>query len=380
MRRLLAAVVMVGLLAVAPAKPAPAQDSGTGKPVSAVDWKVDHDKREITATIRVDFWSRNTSSSALKFARLYMPIINGAVEKAWSGKKFRCYTVNVKVKGTGVSEKPTSDPKVLDVELRGGAYFRSFVISGGTDNQNSEKPEDAAIPVHSDQDHLRSAFWVPRTEDAPEGFDSRAYAHEFGHVLGLDDNYEETGGIRPGALDDIMNDHRKGVSAETIQKLVRRSGKVEEKELRCGWEFAKDYGGVTLTLAPRCGNIDGHWSFVFGGGVSQPGITIVAAGSVEVEVQAGPNDQPHPATYTIDFGLTGEGLPPEVLAQFHVAGSGNAVLVDSAGGARLEVIDGELAGDAMAAAAGISISEPIAGSVGKTLIVAPFSDECDEGA
>ena len=377
MKRFMVIVVIIGALA---APNAGAQDSGTGKPVTPVDWKVDHEKREITATVRVEFWSRSTSQFVLKVGRLFMPVIEGAVERAWSGHKFRCYTVKIDVKASGVATKPTSDPKVIDIELRGGAYFRSFIISGGTDAQNSEKPEDAAIPVHSDQDHLRSAFWIPMSEKGPEGFDSRAYAHEFGHVMGLDDNYEETGGIRPGALDDIMNDHRHGVKPETIQKLVRRSGKVKEDELRCGWELAKDYGGVTLTLEPRCGAIDGHWSFVFGGGVSQAGFSITAVGSVEVDVQAGPNDKPHPATYTVDFSLTGEGLPPDVLAQFQVTGGGNAVLVDTATGARLEVIDGELAGDAMAAAAGISISEPIAGSVGKTLVVAPFSDQCDEGA
>jgi hypothetical protein len=97
--------------------------------------------------------------------------------------------------------------------------------------------------------------WDPRTgpTDHPSAWALTAppglYAHEFGHVLGLDDNYvEETRGLREGAADDVMWMSSRPVSDQTIVKAVRRSGEVDESLIKCPLDLRLERSEVNLVL------------------------------------------------------------------------------------------------------------------------------------
>ncbi len=68
------------------------------------------------------------------------------------------------------------------------------------------------------------------------------YAHELGHVLGLDDGYTVVDGKgvdRPGAAHDLMSmgqDESNKISQQTIDRLVHRAG-ITKADLHCdlGW-------------------------------------------------------------------------------------------------------------------------------------------------
>ena len=73
------------------------------------------------------------------------------------------------------------------------------------------------------------------------------YAHEFGHILGLSDNYVEgTWELKPGAADDLMNDSAYSVSDASITKAVRRSGQVDEKSIKCPLRIDMPKGTIGL--------------------------------------------------------------------------------------------------------------------------------------
>jgi hypothetical protein len=84
------------------------------------------------------------------------------------------------------------------------------------------------------------------------------YAHEFGHVLGLDDGYMDRDGEsvdRPGAPHDLMSTgmfDSNYIAQDTVDKLVHRAG-VREEDLRCsGWDvditWTDTYDGTLDTI------------------------------------------------------------------------------------------------------------------------------------
>ena len=82
------------------------------------------------------------------------------------------------------------------------------------------------------------------------------YAHEFGHVLGLSDNYVEgTWELKPGADDDTMNRSAAPLSDATITKAVRRSGQVDESSIKCPLKI--DLATATIGLPGFAGGTIG---------------------------------------------------------------------------------------------------------------------------
>jgi hypothetical protein len=90
---------------------------------------------------------------------------------------------------------------------------------------------------------------------------THTYAHEFGHVLGLDDGYAEIDGVtqdRPGAPHDLMSTgmwESNYIAQETVDKLMNRAG-VDKDDLRCtGWnvqiEWTDTYNGALDTIIFR---------------------------------------------------------------------------------------------------------------------------------
>lgn len=204
---------------------------------AAVAWRVNHNTRTITVTASIAVYVVPAPANGSQMQRFLDAVsaIERDIESRWNGKKFKCYDfiVDVRVRAaTGPSDvRPTEFPVRLDTSLVprssgvGMQHQRSHVSVAGYDSDNylSDDPQ-----------------WDPRTgqTDRPSVWELTApagvYAHEFGHLLGLDDNYVEgTGALRQGAADDIMRIYTRDVSEQTIVKAIRRSGEVDESLIKC---------------------------------------------------------------------------------------------------------------------------------------------------
>ena len=230
----------------------------TFTPSGAVTFKVDHDKKTITATVKLAFYNRSCragqscEASAADVARIVR-----AIERMWNtGQKVKCYTFEVKVDARSVADQSGAGQNEVDVGLDyGPVAVRAFVHGehhvSTTTSPLSNSPDDRVDPVH---DPASPTTWPSNTYD-------QTYAHEFGHILGLDDNYDPAHSGFPvaGTSDDLMFRKQGDVTAEMVKRVVERSGQVELKDLRCGWTTNADtpLGEIRGT---KCGDLGGDWT------------------------------------------------------------------------------------------------------------------------
>ena len=242
-RSVVSAVVAIATLFVAvPSVTTVAAPNRTMDAVDAVKWTVDKATKTITVEVHLAFFTNaripdgrgDTVSSRIAF-------IQAAILKAWDGLFFKCYTVRVKLVVRQVDNVDDVRDDEVPIELdaaiypigdemvlkrAGGNGIRRSYVSASSDSDSeyrSEDPSSAVVPVTGPQ--AQHTTW--------HMFESgRAYAHEFGHILGLGDSYVEgTGGTRPGVVDDLMS-NRNRVDETTITRMIRRAG-IDDKELPC---------------------------------------------------------------------------------------------------------------------------------------------------
>ena len=108
--------------------------------------------------------------------------------------------------------------------LHPAASAATWTASSDVDSWNSDDPSARVDPTNDGE-------WET-TWSKSLGKGSSTYAHEFGHVIGLDDAYQDftdpaTGRVgsapRPGAPIDLMSTGAPNISQETINRVVRRS-------------------------------------------------------------------------------------------------------------------------------------------------------------
>jgi hypothetical protein len=219
---------------------------------AAVAWRVNHAEKTISVTAYIAVYMVPAPENGLQVQRYLEAIaaIERDIEREWNGKKFKCYdfVVDVRIRAaSGPSDvRPTEFPVRLDQSLVprssgvGMEHVRSHVSVPGYNSSNylSDDPQ-----------------WDPRTgpTDTPSNWELTSspgvYAHEFGHLLGLDDNYVEgTGALRPGAADDIMRMYTRDVSEQTIVKAIRRSGEVDESLIKCPLDLTLERTEQNLIL------------------------------------------------------------------------------------------------------------------------------------
>ena len=123
---------------------------------------------------------------------------------------------------------------------------RSYVTrdpSAASNDYLSESASDAIRPATGPTE--APSVWYPYE-------DSWAYAHEFGHIMGLHDSYEDkvgpdgtTGSVtREGAVSDAMAT-KAPIDATTITRLIKRSG-LDPKELRCSMSWDIPLSDITI--------------------------------------------------------------------------------------------------------------------------------------
>jgi hypothetical protein len=204
---------------------------------TAVTWTVDHKAKTITVTANLAFFVVPPAESPFAKRRFEATVARAkaAIEEAWNSHAFKCYALIVKVNARAASGPAGANDNEVPVKLDPGVYpteeaplkvdrSRSQVTTtGGPDNYLSDSPQFTPLTGND----APPSDW---SFEAPDG----VYAHEFGHILGLSDNYVEgTWKLKPGAADDLMNESGAPISDATITKAVRRSGQVDEASIKC---------------------------------------------------------------------------------------------------------------------------------------------------
>lgn len=183
-----------------------------------LSWKVDYKNKTITVTARLAFWSASRSPPDF-----YVKLIAHEIARQWSGLRFKCFELIVKVEARGAPSSRKAHSDELPIELVEGRF--NSLVHGVTQRRDPTSDDPRS------QLEAQYGQWVGNPS---------TWGHEFGHVLGDTDGYTLDANGRPeviaGRTPDIMSVGT-GISPETVTRIVRRSGAVDESRVRCPITF-----------------------------------------------------------------------------------------------------------------------------------------------
>ncbi len=257
MNRLRPFIAAVMALALTLGVGAPVRAEAAFQPSGAVVFKQDDVKKTITVTVKLAFYNRSCSANAsCEVGAADVARIVKSIESMWNtGLKVKCYTFSVKVEARTVGSQAEAGKGEVDVGLDYGpvparAFVRAVLHGAQASNPIGNSPDDRVEPVH---DPDAPTTWPARTYE-------QTYAHEFGHILGLSDNYDETTkGLIPGASEDLMFRKQGYVTEEMVKRVVERSGQIKLKDLKCGWSFL-DVTPLRSFKGIKCDSAGGDWT------------------------------------------------------------------------------------------------------------------------
>jgi hypothetical protein len=155
-------------------------------PQGAITWTVDDKSATITISVKLEIYNA-CSSCASAATQFLADKIKAQILSVWNKQyHYRCYELIFVVDVKRGTDKSHIDPDRLGVGIdQSPVPIRSFVSgSGDSKKWRSNDPADAVVPTN-DPDQ-------PSTWREAGNFDwTNIYAHEFGHVLGLSDAYED---------------------------------------------------------------------------------------------------------------------------------------------------------------------------------------------
>lgn len=162
-----------------------------------------------------------------------------SIQAAWDSRAFGCYRLRVKLNVRLVPGPEATKSDEIYVALddavvpntrnhRIGYLYEAAVWANTETDYLSDSPRNRGDPVAGPSGQSK---WP--LAGAPDN-----YQHEFGHIIGLDDNYVDwSESVRPGAPEDIMFNQREfGLSWRSVAKAIRRSG-LDIDKMGCAWRY-----------------------------------------------------------------------------------------------------------------------------------------------
>lgn len=259
----------------------------------AITWKVDHQTKTITVSVRITLYPSCQTGKLLRSEALWKDLcevtpeiaarVKSDILSVWNkGYRYKCYKLVFEVDVTvdnDASRFTVADDRVGVRIDKSSVNFRSYVngVGNWTSAWDSPHPEDKVVPTNSAVN--------PTTWGYPPTWKTTTYAHEFGHILGLDDAYSG-GKPRPGAPVDLMS---KGgvttIAQSTIDLLVKRSGMVRDADLTCDYKIDTMVEWYRFQ-ALKCGGAEGTWDIRVSGVRPIGAAQLVATGRADVELEA----------------------------------------------------------------------------------------------
>jgi hypothetical protein len=139
-----------------------------------------------------------------------------------------------------------------------GIRSNTTATQGNGATWNDSTPNSQVTPVNNG---AASSTW-----GYPAG-SANTFAHEAGHILGLDDGYEDylapdgktqLSRLRPGAADDLMaNTANSNIDKTSLRRMVERAG-YKKTDLKCNYRIDQESQGGHIT-GKKCDGINGLW-------------------------------------------------------------------------------------------------------------------------
>ena len=188
--------------------------------------------------------------------------IKASIESIWNGHKYYCYDivvrVDIKVDDDPDGPDPTDRVKVR-VDQSPGSEVTNTVSRRDSGAWDGNLPSDALTPMNNG---TGSSTWAY----PPLGGRSNIYAHETGHILGLQDTYEkyidangnEQVRLKTGAANDLMADEaNSNIDDATLKRMVERAG-FSKSDLKCNYKIDQASFGGRIT-GQKCDPLGGQW-------------------------------------------------------------------------------------------------------------------------
>jgi len=308
---------------------------------AAVDVQVDDVNHVITITGRITLYPlcaprvrsspsfRGADGSVLSTSPCTVPEsvrqqIQANIEQIWNqGFKYDCYDVVVKADVTvdnSASSFSTSPDRLMvgvdqgattfDSHTHGGPYQPGHTNSGNT-------PNDRLIPINSTDRPSRWAY----PPIGQGGQMANVYAHEFGHVMGLDDSYEivtdahgnRVKNLLPGHQPDLMFDsHESTIDQSTIDRLVERTGMLSHSTTKCDYKIDQMISWYHFTSL-KCATPEGDWDILVDGVYDLGGANLVLSGEGKVTLHD--DGQAITGPWSAQFAIRLEGVPAAIGGQ-----------------------------------------------------------------
>jgi hypothetical protein len=312
---------------------------------NAVTWSVDQNAKVITGKVKLRITPRcspsmlagRTRNPALRERCTVTTEIADAIkanaERIWNnGNTFKCYAVQIDV-DVEIDNDPrgqqSSDRVDIQIDQASGNITSSIATVGPTNSAwNSARYEDRSRPVNDTERPSTLSYPPPRDVDA------NLYAHEVGHVLGLEDGYEtvrdpqgnEFSRTRADAPDDLMSHQgNPTVHQSTIDVLIARSGVFLTEPIKCDYKIDTTIEWYHFTSL-KCGSAEGIWNLTVDGVYDLGGASLVLAGAGTATLAK--TGTTFSGTWDASFTINLQGVPQSIGGQEGTI-TGDAVLDSS---------------------------------------------------
>jgi hypothetical protein len=241
-----------------------------------VTWSIDHTEKTITAEVKITltpkcppdlkYIKEGGSPAPCEVPKGAVADIKKAIEDIWNkDNKYYCYDIVVKVDITIDNSTQPNDPadrlrvQVDHSPVPVRSHVRGSQSATAAANGMGSTPNDQ---LDAGNYGTKSSIWAypPRN--------GQTYAHETGHVLGLDDGYEDVkdangntvgSQIRAGHADDLMSNNwvRRTLDKSTLRRMVERQG-YKKTDLRCNYKIDQPSQGGRIK-GTKCDPLGGFW-------------------------------------------------------------------------------------------------------------------------